>query len=225
MITALIGGNGSIGKRYQAILHHLKMPYRVIDPIVTPESLNGITRAIISTPTNTHCEVASLCQERGIPFLCEKPLSKDLEELKKFKNFYTLGFVVNNYAFLRDFSKKKIKQIEYDFFNTGRDGLLWDVCQMVYLSEIHKSDLVVKRKSWTWKLFINSERIQYEEIEKSYVDMIDAFLKNRVDDLWSLEDGIEMSKLILKLEGSLRKELTDEGFCRNSGSQRLEALT
>jgi hypothetical protein len=221
-LIALFGSNGSIGRRYQAILNDLGVPYKTIEVEDTP-NLDKVTKAIIATPTPTHYGLSYLCQAAGVPFLCEKPLSKDMNELRSFQKFYTMGFVVNNYAFLQ--LPKKIELLEYDFFNTGRDGLLWDICQLIYLSELHESKLLVRRKSWKWTLKVNHCPVAYASIEQSYMDMIEAFINYDIDQLWSLKDGIDMSKLIFKLEGSLRKEITNEGFFRNSSSYKLQPIS
>lgn len=225
-MIALIGGAGNIGRRYQAILHVLRVPFKIFD-LNDPLDWTGIKKAIITTPTSLHFESISQCQKASIPFLCEKPISKNVQDLKELEKMKTSGFMVNNYQFLEKDPRfpHSPKQIAYDFYNTGRDGLLWDVCQLVYLSEIYKANLIIRRKSWTWKLLFNDFPVPYQAIEKSYYDMIKCFIDGNTEDLWTLWEAMECSKLCMKLEASLKKELTDEGFIRRSGALKLEPIS
>ena len=200
----LIGGNGAIGKRYQAILRHLEKRYEVLD-IDAPNQksvlnlcLTGMTHVIIATPTPTHLGYIEALRETGIPFLIEKPLSKDCGALRWMDlKGLEKGFVVNNYAFITD--THLTSSIEYDFFNTGKDGLIWDVRQLVYIAYISKGDLQVKRDSFTWDCRFNGIEVEYKTVEYSYLIMIESFLNGDHQGLWFLKEGIKMSELLRRV--------------------------
>ena len=197
MKVLIIGSNGSIGKRYCAILKSLKVDYITYDNLQGSfESLKAqhdgdFDAAIICTPTEHHIEyVKGLISLRKV-FLCEKPLSKflvDCEEVKEYKN----GYVVCNYKYIAD-KYKPPYSIFYDYYNTGMDGILWDACQLLYLDP----NCNLSISSPKWNLVINENWIRYRELEDSYVRMLKDFVKGKYENLWTLEDGYKMTQAVL----------------------------
>jgi hypothetical protein len=161
-LIALIGGEGSIGRRYAAILKYLKAPFEILDdPKLSAKDWNfkGYKKAIIATPTSTHYEFAKALDEHGVPFLCEKPLTTSLVEAEQFEHLK--GYTVCNWNHA---IAHMPGPIHYDFYNTGRDGLLWDVCQLVYLAYLKQCELKVKRSSPVWSAHAGAP-IDYRDIE------------------------------------------------------------
>lgn len=197
----LIGGKGSIGRRYQAVLRALHVPYRIHD-LGDELSFEGVTHVLIASPTETHVKYCWLADECNLPFLCEKPLTKNVTEAEELARNTSNGYVVNNWAFLgTNFDLAPIpRRITYDFYNTGRDGLLWDVCQLIYFSKLAKAELFVNTNSHTWDVTWNDDDVAYRAIEQSYLQMVRAFLADRSHALWTLPMGLEMTKLIAELE-------------------------
>jgi len=222
-LIALIGGNGSIGRRYQAVLNYIKEPYLVIEKDDDPAILDrpDITHAIIATPTETHMEWCERAAHKNIWFLCEKPLSKHREEIKPL--LQKTGFVVNNWAFVStNMNNTQANHLSYNFYNTGRDGLVWDVCQLVYLSHLANGILEVRTDSYEWAAHWNGVQVPYNFIEASYLQMVRAFITHDSKRLWSLADAYEMSGLceeIIKQVGE-----TCEGFVGHSSKKWWESI-
>lgn len=220
----LIGGKGSIGRRYQAILKYLEEPFFIHDfPFDSEYEWQPFDRAIIATPTRTHGEYVRRLSEMEKPFLCEKPLTFDPLEAEHLAFSCKNGYVVNNYSFLntnREFTFPH--SLSYDFFNTGGDGLIWDVCQLVYLAYLSKAELSVSRESYHWDFHINDWKVPYSAIEASYMQMIRAFLLDRKEQLWTLSNGAQMTKLCYEL---YRRGGDCEAFSWDSGTDKFNATS
>lgn len=218
-MIAILGGNGGIGRRYQAILRALKAPFQVID--LGDDEIEDIEfdKAIIATPTQTHFDFCERLITMEKPFLCEKPLSKQMKECNKIWSWAQKkgvpAFVVNNYQFaINHFSE--IKKIEYDFFNTGKDGLIWDLCQLIYIAHKKQSELIFKTQSFWWDFKINGEQIPYHNIEMSYYEMIENFIEGNYTHLWTAKQGSEMTDTVIHWEGKIENNLG------RSSSKRLK---
>jgi len=193
----IIGNLGSIGRRYSAILDHLGVEWSGFDPISgdteLATSLKNARGAIIASPTELHETQALQCTRRYVPFLCEKPISTDLEIARGMASLP--GFVVNNYQFCLG---RTPKGIEYNYYRTGKDGKHWDLCQLIYLDKGVK----ISTDSPVWTLTENGRLIPYRELEISYVNMIRCWLKslgwNGLSEygeewLWTMRDGFRMT--------------------------------
>lgn len=214
----LLGGKGSIGRRYAAVLRELGEPFIVHDKEDNPqliEHLAAADHAIIATPTETHFDYILTLERARIPYLCEKPVTKKIAEAEMLFQHCSMGFVVNNWAFLSTNAELthtgKLKHLTYDFYNTGRDGLLWDVCQLVYLAQITQAKLEVRRFSASWDVTWNDFEVPYRWIEMSYLQMVRAFLENDPRMLWNMKRGCEMTKTVHRLIEKAKGE-DYEGF-------------
>lgn len=200
--TLLVGCRGSIGRRYAAILAHLNQPYLGID-LNDPEPEGHFTHAIIATPTSTHLELARKYSD-FMPVLVEKPLCTDelqLSEWKALKSRHPI-YMVNNYSFLNTNPgfPPRVDKIEYNFYNTGRDGTAFDCIQLLYLGQKIGAEVEIYKTSPVWDLWINDKlKVPYEWIEWSYVQMINAFISDRTQNLWPLSYGIEATELALQI--------------------------
>ncbi len=205
MKILLIGGNGGIGRRYQAVLQYLGIDFEILDtPGSFPKLKNlEFDKAIVATPTDAHYYYIRECLEMRKPVLSEKPVSKWADDVKSLKQLAvknkTPAFVVNNYAFLlkeHPLPNEDLKTIFYRFYNTGRDGLLWDCCQLLYLALKEKAALQIERSGPIWTFFIGASAVPYLSIERSYIDMVKAFVSGEYDSLWTLEDAFKMTEAI-----------------------------
>lgn len=198
----LIGGMGSVGLRYQAILKSLNVPYLVYDA----ESLEGFScegkrnfediefgKAMICSPTDTHLNYVRKLIHLDKTFLCEKPLTKDPEDLAYINAEYPKGFMVCNYKFITKIYGEDVN-LSYNYYRSGRDGLLWDCCQLVYIDP----DCELLNDSPLWDFSVNGHPIPYRALELSYVQMIKSFIWNHGKDLWSLKQGVAMSKAVME---------------------------
>jgi len=201
-VICIVGARGSIGRRYQAVCRHLGIPFQIYDIKEKYEhvDISGATHFIVCTPTDSHIQVLNDLQIYGKPILCEKPITKNLnlpevQHLNNLENVYT----VCNYLYLaRQYREPSrfLVSIEYDFFHSGQDGLFWDCCQLIYLDPMCE----LKNKSPFWTLKINGRDILYRQVEQSYVSMVHDFYKGNHGRLWTLQEGIEMTKEVINYE-------------------------
>lgn len=217
----LAGGNGSIGRRYQAILKSLNIDY-INCEMNDYKELSKVDKVIIATNTDTHITWIDLCIKNNLQFLCEKPLSRNLKEAQRVVD-YSKGYLVNNYKFLLAdfFFNAPVTDISYDYYNSGKDGLIWDICQLVYLAYLTKINLTVKTESPIWEMKINDISIPFKEIEKSYIKMMKAFLTNQTHLLWDLKNAVEQIEICKHLEEKGGKNC--ESFNWYSSSDEFEA--
>ena len=223
-MIALLGGNGGIGKRYQAVLNYLNEPFRVIDIGDSKGLLEGCEKAIIATSTDAHEEWCWECSYLKIPFLCEKPLSKKKESIDAMISRDVVGYVVNNWAFVAtNFSNKAPTSLYYDFYNSGKDGLVWDVCQLILLADKANCSLEVRTDSYYWDAMWGEEVIPYSAIEQSYMQMIRAFLSDDMAKLWNLSDAYRMTDITDSIHKGLEGEEC-EGFNWTAGEKWFETI-
>jgi hypothetical protein len=194
----LIGYKGSIGNRYRAILEYLSVPFYGVDlgDTYNPELYK---RAIIATSTETHFEVCKQMIAYGINFLCEKPVSKNPEEIKELielceKNKVE-GNMVCNWKYVRPNLNPESNQILYNNFHTGKDGVNWDCIQLHYLDE-EKAFITTDKPFFA--SIINNKNITYFNVEDSYIDMMKNWINN--GDLWTLEDALKATEKVIKIE-------------------------
>ena len=73
-----------MGKRYQAILKHLDVPFICAD-VAQESGMNELADMsdgiIIASPTETHFGYIHKFHKLGKPILCEKPLSRSPQKL------------------------------------------------------------------------------------------------------------------------------------------------
>jgi hypothetical protein len=173
-VTLLIGSEGSMGKRYQAILNFLDEPFGCLDPKLGPMSFVGQSydRFIVATPTETHLEWIKRLDSFGKPILCEKPLAKNMSEVNDIlacqsplSMMMQYVWLVNQHAHGRSF---------YNYYNHGPDGLVWDCFQIVALAE---GEVELAENSPVWRCTINGMKIKREDMDGAYVEFVRAWLK------------------------------------------------
>jgi len=202
MKVLVIGSKGSMGKRYCAILKYLNVEFEPIDILEQPWDYSDIRdcdRAIVCTPTETHFDI---CRALSIDYLCEKPVSKKPEMIKRLIqlagdknidarmvcNWYYIGYMYTNLN----------NEIEYSNYNTGKDGINWDCIQLHYLSN---TKAIVSNDTPFFKCKVNGNNnpVYLGDIEHSYITMIKAWLRDPKD-LWSLEDALKATEKVIKID-------------------------
>ena len=192
----LIGSEGSIGKRYQAILRHLSIEYQCFDPVLgqMEPDWNDVDKVLIASPTDTHYYWCQRSLDKGIPFLCEKPVSKNVEEVSAIASRCKLtgidGRMVCNYKFVLG----RKKPIVDDYFRTGGDGVYWDLIQLLYLNP----ELKFYTKCPIWTLITEHDVIRYGNLENSYVAMIISWVGGHNDHLWNMEDAAKATEVVIE---------------------------
>jgi len=195
MKVLVIGSKGSMGRRYMAILKYLEVDHVGVD--VGDKRPEDYTHAIVATPTAFHMLHCKELIREGTPFLCEKPLCKDIDDcrtlsLNAFKG--AKGYVVGNYNTLVHYLGMKKPRISYNYYNHGKDDWWWDMCQLIYLDP----EAELRFDSPVFHLTLNNMGITYWMLEKSYIQMVEDFLNNKSDRLWSLDDGVEMTRAVVR---------------------------
>lgn len=180
MRVLIIGDKGNMAARYKAIFNALKIEHQGID-IDTPDdgvlsALDVCDRFLLVTPTDTHFQWITRLLPYKKPILCEKPVTKDLNEL---------GYVlekcrIDNIPFRAVFQysmlirKDEPGESWYDYFKHGNDGLYWDCMQITALS---KTCPDLSEKSPIWDCVINGERLSLSDMDRAYVEYIKLWLE------------------------------------------------
>lgn len=179
MIT-LIGSNGSMGKRYQAILNFLKMPFTPCDIETSKKEIERSAQessgVIIATPTHTHAEYLRQLLPWNSKILCEKPITKDVAELEDLDSFCNRhGY---DFQMVLQYRMFRVEQTRgdsyYNYFRTGNDGLIWDCLQIIGLAH---DKPIIENTSPVWECKINGTRLNFSRMDYAYVLMVEEWLK------------------------------------------------
>lgn len=182
MKVLVVGYLGNMGRRYVSVLNYLNVKWVGLDIYENPtlEKLyEPISHIIIATPTDTHIGMIRHCRWHypNLPILCEKPVSKNLDELIDLPMWL---YMVNNYCYMPiDLTFKG--PTSYNYYKSGDDGLYWDCIQLIGLA--NGNDITLSNTSPVWECQILGQRISAEWIDRSYISMVQDFLGKR-DKVW-----------------------------------------
>jgi hypothetical protein len=174
-MTLIIGSEGSMGKRYQAILKHLHEPFEKYDPKLHGSKFpddREFKRFIIASPTDTHAMWVKKLDVYKRPILCEKPLSKDLEEVEDILQCESPITMMMQYYMLAD--KQSYGPSFYNFYHHGPDGMVWDCFQIIALA---KGEVELHETSPIWKCMINGRNIQRGHMDGAYVEFVREWIR------------------------------------------------
>jgi len=185
MSYLIIGSKGSMGKRYEAIFKYLKEPVVGVDKEISIKAIVDLAKdsdgIILATPTDTHYAFLMKLLPLGVSILCEKPITRDLQELSKIlevaNKCKTPLTMVNQYRELVSEADMSHGLTEYDYFRTGSDGLAWDCLNIVGLA---KDQINLKNKSPIWRCKINGTSLKISDMDFAYVSMIRKWLKGQL---------------------------------------------
>lgn len=170
---ALIGAKGNMGSRYKAIMNHLNISYLEydLDNIDSLENdINDIKSFIIATPTDTHFSIIMDIKKYDKYILCEKPISKNKNEIDILVNSSVKLKMVNQYEYMIDFETKKIGEDSYySYFKSGGDGIIWDCINIIGLSNNYPR---LSNKSPYWDCQLNGFRLNIHQMDFAYMEMI-----------------------------------------------------
>ena len=187
----IIGSNGSMGKRYQAILKYLGVDHVCTDIhdsiFERTHKFEHASHYIIATPTSTHEGYIHTLRKYERPILCEKPLSRDPKELDNIVNMTKDPIdlqMVNQYEHLLEGTISEgllplNSKSFYNYFRTGGDGLLWDCIQIIGLHNGDMKDLKINNDSPVWQSQINGHWLNFAHMDGSYVKMVDEWFSGR----------------------------------------------
>jgi hypothetical protein len=135
-MSICIVGAGNMGSRYAAVCKNELIDHTLIDK---GEMVLGVDKYIIATPTDTHADV--LCHvatrvKKPVSILVEKPIDSCFYSgLRAVKAAESLGhrvYMVNNYAYYSEGIPKGEGDTHYDFYNSGKDGIVADCIQLIH---------------------------------------------------------------------------------------------
>lgn len=173
----IVGANGNMGRRYRAILNYLGVPWRGIDlkDSWPRDEARQITGVIIATPTVCHLTDLMNAEHYECPVLCEKPISTNAQNLSRIlADIHNPIKMVMQYQFTTRKLAVANSPSFYDYYNHGRDGLVWDCIQIIGLA---KGDVNLAEESPVWDCSINGSQIDIREMDFAYVEMIKNWLK------------------------------------------------
>ena len=177
----VVGYKGNMGRRYTSILNYLQVPWFGLDVDDIKTGYQGkldkkFTAVIIATPTLIHCEYIRMFAKIEVPILCEKPITKDLEELNKTLDYVAaypsakLDMVMQYKELVYSTAKKPTK---YNYYKSGNDGIYWDCIQIIGLA---KGEIYLSNESPIWKCQINGQHLKIQDMDWAYVEMIKRWL-------------------------------------------------
>lgn len=159
-----------MGQRYAAILNYMNIPWVGVDrgDVLKWKDVN---RILIATPTENHYQYLKYYRAHQIPILCEKPISKDENELLSILSFDQKLYMVNQYRYL--VKSGSTGATYYDYFKSGTDGLAWDCINILGLAQ---GDVSLANESPYWKCKINGESLRISTMDKAYINMVKDFV-------------------------------------------------
>ena len=147
MGITIIGAEGSMGRRYSAIVKYLGHKFRAIE--LDDQIPEKCDRVIIATPTVTHHHIVTECIRSGANhILVEKPLFQDLNEYDFKPEFPCDIRMVCNYAFIDATYSVFEPPTYYDNYYAGKEEP-WS--NFIQLAGLARGSLVVKEDSPLWK--------------------------------------------------------------------------
>lgn len=185
MTLAIIGSKGNMARRYAAVCRYLDIDcigFDVDDVHQLPEHANSLRGILIATPTETHTDLLFRFKDLGLPFLCEKPVSKDMREIGRIISAGICVRMVNQYRYLLDGSESGHSR--YDYWNSGKDGIKWDTINIIGLSE---NPPLLSNISPVWECSLNGRRLKIRDMDFAYIAMLDDFYKSPKPDLDYIE--------------------------------------
>ena len=183
-----------MGRRYQAILKAIDEPFHCVDvkrPVSDLAWFEKADRFIVATPTETHYKIVKSLIPYGKPILCEKPFSKNLNEVKDMVESCAADGVPLDMMFqyalalhiatLATGGFANSNNSHYSYFRTGNDGREWDCMQVIALHKDRDKPLYVGNTSPIWFCQLNGYVLTYPWIEAAYVSFVDVWKHPHLD--------------------------------------------
>lgn len=182
----ILGHKGNMGGRYAAILNYLGVPWVGADKEQSPDEILALalssTGVIIASPTACHPEHLMMMARLEIPVLCEKPFTKDMQELDEILKLYEstecLSMVLQYYELINPDLEGPSK---YNYFKHGGDGIVWDCIQIIGLST---GDVTIEETSPIWECTLNGQELSIKDMDDAYIRNVQRWLNG---DYLSLE--------------------------------------
>lgn len=197
----IIGSEGSMGKRYQAVLRYLGHGMIRADKDASEKQVGDAARKaagiIICTPTDTHSNVIKAVLGAKKPILCEKPVCKDLDQLHQLMSQVDASNVpfrmVMQYEHL--LNKNRIGRSFYDYFRTGNDGIFWDCLQIIAFA---RGELTLRNVSPIWSCMINGQSLKLSDMDAAYIAEVQRWMlrpKQETGEIYRIHDKVERARV------------------------------
>ncbi len=198
-LVVIVGSEGSMGKRYQAILKHLEIPFSGVDinhsEHYISEKCFAAEKIILCTPTENHFAYLKKLIPLGKPILCEKPISKSLKEMEKifsavesYKTPFSMTFQYTELVPARQDPDDSV----YDYFRSGKDGVIWDCLQIIALA---KGSFDVRSRSPVWTCRINGLKLNLSDMDWAYLNFVRKWTSGLVQqspsDLFNIHEKVD----------------------------------
>jgi hypothetical protein len=180
MSVLIVGSKGNMGRRYASILRHLGIEHRGLDiDHDLGDAEREATRAsqvIIASPTDSHVGWIRFFAPYNLPILCEKPLSKDVAQVRAALDYAAdCGTPLNMVYQYRELVEEKSEgESRYNYWNHGKDGLVWDCIQIIGLA---KGWVSLAEDSPIWRCRINGQLLDIAAMDKAYINHIKNWLR------------------------------------------------
>lgn len=183
MSVLIIGANGNMGKRYGSILNYLGKEWSGVDIEHNKHYIRDVASksegVIVATPTDTHIRIIKDLLPLDKPILCEKPVTKNVTELKELTKGLKGPFrMVYQYSILVDYIR--IGRSHYDYFRHGNDGLSWDCLQVIALA---RGVPALGEQSPVWRCMINGKSLNLSHMDAAYIAYVQAWFRYPKHDL------------------------------------------
>lgn len=168
-----------MGRRYVSVLNHIESAWSGYDARYGKE-FNLADAAeydsfVIATPTKSHAEWIEKLADFGKPIFCEKPITKNIEELEYLLELCEQRgarlYMASQYSELVDGNDTGNSM--WNFYNSGQDDLPWDCIQIIGLS---RGTVLLNDASPIWKCVINGQSIDKAKMDWAYVENMKNFL-------------------------------------------------
>lgn len=175
----VVGARGNMGKRYSKILDYLNVSWLGVDREHSIDEIQFLAESsrgvIIASPTDMHFDHLMTLSKSRTPVLCEKPFTKDQNELREIVNAYNTSktpiSMVCQYQYL--VSPGSVGPTSYNYFKHGGDGIYWDCIQIIGLA---KGEVKIQETSPIWRCTINGQIMNISDMDMAYVKMIETWL-------------------------------------------------
>ena len=212
-----------MGRRYQAILNHLGIEHYCYDPVFTDRfipSLKMFDGIIVASPTDTHYEwLGTLARDCPslTPVFCEKPIVKNIHELKEIFSWNLNLSMMFQYNYLYHGKATVECGSYYDYFRTGNDGPLWDCLQIIAIHNGPFDQLIIQNKAPIWTCRINSIDYNLSEMDIAYVRAIRHWINGH---RWQTSQIIKAHEKVIEY-----KDWHDKSCDRDSGPKHVAKVS
>ena len=152
---------------------------------------------IIATPTKTHIAFIERFIKHRKPILCEKPISTSIEALRDIladvRDSKTNLTMTMQYKILCKPTASGASY--YNYYNTGKDGLVWDCIQIIGLSN---GVVRIDNNSPIWTCSINGHVLSIADMDGAYVEYVRRWIKGPGQDISEIKEVHEKTHEVEK---------------------------